>query len=73
MSTSSGCGYGWVRPDLFVAHAPAREEARTIQLGEPEQRSLLESYSGLDAENESVADAIEAIRLDHVLKVGPKV
>ena len=35
--------------------------------------SLLKSYSGFDAEDQSVGDAIEPVGLYHVLKVRPKV
>ena len=36
-------------------------------------RPFLESYSGFDAEDESVGDAIKTVGLYHVLKVRPKV
>lgn len=37
------------------------------------ERPLLESYSGFDAEHQSVRDAIKPVGLDHVLKIGPKI
>ena len=54
--------------------------SRLGQRRNPQQRdplqyfnSLLKSYSGFDAEDQSVGDAIEPVGLYHVLKVRPKV
>jgi hypothetical protein len=56
-----------------VVCAPVYKETRTIQSGDDRTRPFLESYSGFDAEDESVGDAIETVGLDHVLQVRPKV
>ena len=68
-----GGSHGRVWLDLFVAYASAREETRAVQLVGYRTRPFLESYSGFDAEDQSVGDAIEPVRLYHILKVRPKV